>query len=292
MANSLTKIKDIDFKQTILKPLEACIDAQAQASRLAHEYMLTNMFQRRPNGDYAPVEMTFEFTNSKGHHVLHVPMLCLMPIPDLQIDDVTFSYIATVSHYERNKMTVNYNRLKLDESTETEKSMKGELQIKLTAGTADMPMGIAQLYQLLDTHYPTFNPLENLSYTQGVTAQTPNPQQDDSTPAVNQDQKEAIANLLPSLQSGGHLLHGTLNALSQENATVDIILKNVPKELVLSVVKALHSTLGLSLKESKSLVDNAPSTIMKTCPKVKARAIMAQLTATGAKIELANSQNQ
>ena len=141
--------------------------------------------------------MTFEFSNQQGHHVLHVPMLCLTPIPSLQIQDISFSYIASVTHYEKNNITVNYRRTPLEETTQAETAIKGEMQVKLTAETADMPMGIAQLLELLDNHYPASGNHENLTYFPIVTPEkpvvepvTPDP---DEPHVVTTEQKEAIA---------------------------------------------------------------------------------------------------
>ncbi len=298
MANSLDKIKNIDFKQTILQPLEACIDAHYQATMQAQNHLMTHMFQRRPNGDYAPVEMTFEFSNQQGHHVLHVPMLCLTPIPSLQIQDISFSYIASVTHYEKNNITVNYRRTPLEETTQAETAIKGEMKVKLTAETADRPMGIAQLLELLDNHYPASGNHENLTYFPIATPEkpvvepvTPDP---DEPHVVTKEQKEAIANLLTSLQTGGHLLQNILNNLLQtagtnaspnDKAIVDIVLKSAGGTII-NVVRELHESLGISLIEAKKLVDNAPTTIMTGAAKDAAEALKAALVALGAEVEL------
>lgn len=253
MANGVAKIKDINFKQTILQPLEACIDAQAQTTRLAHQHMMTYMFQRRPNGDYAPVEMTFEFSNSEGQHVLHIPLLCLVPITSLQIDDITFSYIATVTHYEKDKMIVNYNRLNLDQSIETERSMKGELQIKLTAEAADMPMGIAQLLELLGNHYPTSNIQEDSNFT---------PDDDQPQPPVNDDDND-----------------------NDDSKKYDVLLKS-PGAQKLEIIKKIKELLNIGLKDAKNLIDQAPCSIKENATKTEAEAVKAELVSLGATVEL------
>jgi large subunit ribosomal protein L7/L12 len=64
-----------------------------------------------------------------------------------------------------------------------------------------------------------------------------------------------------------------------------VILKEVGSEK-LKVVKAVKDTIGLGLKESKELVDNAPKTVKEAATKEEAEKIRAALTAVGATVEI------
>jgi len=71
----------------------------------------------------------------------------------------------------------------------------------------------------------------------------------------------------------------------EEQTEFDVILKEVGSEK-LKVVKAVKDTIGLGLKESKDLVDNAPKTIKEAASKEEAEKIKAALTAVGATVEI------
>lgn len=57
-------------------------------------------------------------------------------------------------------------------------------------------------------------------------------------------------------------------------------------ESKMAVVKAVRDATGLGLKDSKDLVDNAPSNIKEGVSKEDAEALKAALEAAGAKVEL------
>jgi large subunit ribosomal protein L7/L12 len=71
----------------------------------------------------------------------------------------------------------------------------------------------------------------------------------------------------------------------EEKTEFDVILKEVGPEK-LKVVKAVKDTIGLGLKESKDLVDNAPKTIKEAASKEDAEKIKTALTAVGATVEI------
>jgi large subunit ribosomal protein L7/L12 len=71
----------------------------------------------------------------------------------------------------------------------------------------------------------------------------------------------------------------------EEKTEFDVILKEVGPEK-LKVVKAVKDTIGLGLKESKDLVDNAPKTIKEAASKEEAEKIKTALTAVGATVEI------
>ena len=150
--------KGLSFKHVILQPLKACIDAQKEATTQAYDYFMNHLCHKKAGNTYYPVFVTFEFTTDQGEDlVMKIPLMCIVPVPMLQIQDVTFSYSATVTRYNSEKITI----LRPQDITKinTETTIKGDLEIKLRAETADIPMGIAQLYQLFGDHFTTDKPL-------------------------------------------------------------------------------------------------------------------------------------
>ncbi|MFA5649898.1 MAG: 50S ribosomal protein L7/L12 [Proteiniphilum sp.] len=70
-----------------------------------------------------------------------------------------------------------------------------------------------------------------------------------------------------------------------EKTSFDVILKS-PGGAKLAVVKAVKELTGLGLKESKDLVDSAPSELKKGVTKDEADALKKQLEEAGAEVEL------
>lgn len=71
----------------------------------------------------------------------------------------------------------------------------------------------------------------------------------------------------------------------EEKNSFEVILKSAG-QAKLAVVKAVKELTGLGLKESKDLVDAAPSEIKKDVSKDEAEALKKQLEEAGAEVEL------
>ena len=74
-------------------------------------------------------------------------------------------------------------------------------------------------------------------------------------------------------------------AVAEEKTSFDVIL-NSAGSAKLAVVKAVKELTGLGLKESKDLVDSAPSELKKGVTKDEAEALKKQLEEAGAEVEL------
>nr|HID12584.1 50S ribosomal protein L7/L12 [Anaerolineae bacterium] len=71
----------------------------------------------------------------------------------------------------------------------------------------------------------------------------------------------------------------------EEKTEFDVILKEIgPKKI--EVIKAVRQLTALGLKESKDLVDSAPSTVLEAVSKEAAEDAKAKLEAAGAVVEL------
>jgi large subunit ribosomal protein L7/L12 len=71
----------------------------------------------------------------------------------------------------------------------------------------------------------------------------------------------------------------------EEQTEFDVILKDIgPKKI--EVIKAVRQLTALGLKESKELVDGAPSTVMEAVAKEAAEDAKAKLEAAGATAEI------
>ena len=73
--------------------------------------------------------------------------------------------------------------------------------------------------------------------------------------------------------------------VAEEKTSFDVVL-TAAGSAKLAVVKAVRQLTGLGLKESKELVDNAPSEIKTDVPKDEAEALKKELEEAGAEVEL------
>lgn len=72
---------------------------------------------------------------------------------------------------------------------------------------------------------------------------------------------------------------------SKEKTSFDVILKSTGSAK-LTVVKRIKELIGLGLKESKDLADNAPKHLKKGISKEEAESLKKQLEEVGAEVEL------
>lgn len=72
---------------------------------------------------------------------------------------------------------------------------------------------------------------------------------------------------------------------AEEQTEFEVILKEIGPEKV-KVIKAVRDLTSLGLRESKEVVDGAPSTVLKAVPKAEATAAKAKLEEAGAVVEV------
>jgi len=72
----------------------------------------------------------------------------------------------------------------------------------------------------------------------------------------------------------------------EEQTEFDVILKEVPADKKIAILKVVRSITGLGLKEAKELVESAPKSIRQGLTKEAAEDVKKQIEAAGAKVEL------
>lgn len=78
---------------------------------------------------------------------------------------------------------------------------------------------------------------------------------------------------------------GAAGPAEEEKTEFDVILKEIgPKKI--QVIKVVREITNLGLRESKELVDSAPTPLVKGVPKEEAEATKAKLEAEGAVVEI------
>lgn len=146
-------IHDISFRYAIEAPLLACSDAQRQASDALLDYVQHDLLVRDSSGCLSPVYITFDFEKDGQVHLVRIPLMSLLPVSFLQIDDIRLHYLMKVTDFTKTSFKVRYTGM--DSSDTSEQSEDCEFDIRLRAGVSDMPMGLAKLYQMLSDELTT-----------------------------------------------------------------------------------------------------------------------------------------
>ena len=148
-------IKDIPFEAAVASPLLACNEAQTKLMADTFEHLQTYFDLREKDRVYLPVYEHFYFLAEDGKtgQRLRIPRMSLFPIPTMEVEDMTVNFQVRVTKISQNKLTVRM----LNEQTESSSSEKLNcyLNIRLHAGMADMPMGLAKFYQLCSDQMTT-----------------------------------------------------------------------------------------------------------------------------------------
>jgi large subunit ribosomal protein L7/L12 len=73
---------------------------------------------------------------------------------------------------------------------------------------------------------------------------------------------------------------------AEEKTEFDVILKSVPADKKIGVIKAVKAITGLGLKEAKDLVDGAPKMVKEGAKKEEAEELKRQIEAEGGEVEV------
>lgn len=151
---------ELDFNRIIGGPLSACVNAQEEAAQATLEYLNGVVFRKKDGDPYSlePVTVTFYFESAGMVNRLVMPLLCIVPVPYLQIEQVNLTFQATVteSSMRDNKLLLKAKYSAPGDSAEVTDVTKEEfkskrcIDVNLCVTTADMPMGISKLIELFN----------------------------------------------------------------------------------------------------------------------------------------------
>lgn len=91
-------LQAIPFSALIGGPLDACIQAQAQAAKTSWEFINAVGLTIDPEtNEKKAITVAFEYNNNGKMTTLVVPLIILLPIPYMAIDTVTIDFMANIS---------------------------------------------------------------------------------------------------------------------------------------------------------------------------------------------------
>jgi len=152
------------FGELLTAPLNACVDAQAQAATATSEYIQKVGFQYDPaTRVYRPVTFSFTYTTNEGVTRFTLPLISVVPIPYLQIHDVNLVFSTELSVEDGGQLKGKVSTDKNNQTVTNETySFKSDLKVNVNikASSSDMPMGISQLLTVMQNQI-TVKELEN-----------------------------------------------------------------------------------------------------------------------------------
>lgn len=91
-------LQAIPFSSLIGGPLDACVQAQAQAARTSYEFINQVGLTVDPiTGEKKAINVTFQYNNQGQLATLVVPLIAIVPIPYLGINTVEIDFLANIS---------------------------------------------------------------------------------------------------------------------------------------------------------------------------------------------------
>ena len=151
--DNIYDIENMEFGELLTAPLNACVDAQAQAATATAEYIQNIGFQYDEQEKvYKPVTFSFSYTTEEGRKRFTIPLISVVPVPYLQIRNVNLVFSTELTTEDGGELrgkisTDDKNKKEQEVSSSFKSSLKVNVNIK--ASSADMPMGISKLLQVM-----------------------------------------------------------------------------------------------------------------------------------------------
>ena len=166
--NIKNKLASLDFKHIIGGPLKACVEAQEEAAQATYDYITASLMEKDKDdvADFKPVMMHFYFIMNGSYNELSIPLMSILPIPYMNIEHVDLNFQAEVTFSDKSKSNDKYelkacypvfrDATNIDTTTQSDITVRQNIDIKLRASTIDQPVGISKLIQVLGNEMSRF----------------------------------------------------------------------------------------------------------------------------------------
>lgn len=261
---------ELDFNRIIGGPLSACVNAQEEAAQATLDYLNGVVFRKKDDDESClePVTMTFYFERGGVVNRLTMPLLCIVPVPYLRIDQVNLRFQATVTESSmkeeklelKAKYSVPGDSAEITDVAQEKFLSKRCIDVDLNVTTADMPMGISKLIEIFNNQlveikqYEPTEPALPTAPTEPIAPAEPEKPIEPAEPIepekpepnyniqlltkVSKSQKADIINAINSTNRTGKPITAAAlnNILKSEN-------KTIPIETTQATAKAIVQTL-------------------------------------------------
>lgn len=261
---------ELDFNRIIGGPLSACVNAQEEAAQATLDYLNGVVFRKKDDDESClePVTMTFYFESGGVVNRLTMPLLCIVPVPYLRIDQVNLRFQATVTESsmkeEKLELKAKYSApgdsAEITDVAQEKFLSKRCIDVDLNVTTADMPMGISKLIEIFNNQlveikqYEPAEPALPTAPTEPIAPAEPEKPIEPAEPIepekpepnyniqlltkVSKSQKADIINAINStIRTGKPITAATLNNILKSEK------KTIPIEATQATAKAIVQTL-------------------------------------------------
>ena len=261
-------LQAIPFGSMIGGPLKACIEAQAMAAQTSWQFIQEVGLNTNPEtGKKEVVNVSFQFMQNGHMAQLHVPLLTIVPIPYIAIQDIDINFKANISASSSNvseqssssdfsgnleagggikvgpfhmdaKMNASYSSKKDSKATQDSKySVEYTMDVAVKAGQESMPAGLAKVLELLGSALDVSDPEGTLE----VNARDLTLNNGKATLIVTYKNNKGIFEpnaITLSNDSTSGVISGDNKVFTFENPKNDIIVKAGNKEIHVNVMSA------------------------------------------------------
>lgn len=182
-------LQAIPFGSIIGGPLKACIEAQAMAAQTSWQFIQEVGLNTNPEtGEKEAVNVSFQFLQNGRMAQLNVPLLTIVPIPYIAIQNVDINFKANISASSSSvqensssqaldvgaeahakagwgpfsveaSMKANYSSKKDSKATQDSRySVEYTMDVAVKAGQDSMPAGLAKVLELLGSSLDVSDP--------------------------------------------------------------------------------------------------------------------------------------
>ncbi len=180
-------LQSIPFGNIIGGPLNACIEAQAQSAQTTWRFIQEVGLRSDENGKREAVSVNFEYVQGGRKLMLIVPLLTIVPIPYIAIDEIEINFKAQISasastsseksnstgmeagvsasarfggflNHGKVNMHANFSSKKDSKSTQESKySVEYTMDVRVHAMQDSMPAGMARILEILNSSVDSVN---------------------------------------------------------------------------------------------------------------------------------------
>ncbi len=185
-------LQAIPFSSLIGGPLDACIQAQALAAKTTYEFIKqVGLWEDPVTKEKKTVNVVFQYQKNGRMVNLVVPLLMIVPIPYIAVNEVTIDFMAKISAESSSvsqtsettsyggeasiggsvwgfklDFKANYSSKKDSTATASSKySVEYTMNVHVAAGQESMPAGLAAVLNLLQEGITTADPSGKLILT-------------------------------------------------------------------------------------------------------------------------------
>ena len=182
-------LQAIPFGSIIGGPLKACIEAQAMAAQTSWQFIQEVGLNTNPEtGEKEAVNVSFQFMQNGRMSQLNVPLLTIVPIPYIAIQNIDINFKANISASSSSvnetsssqaidagldvsakagwgpfsvqaNMKANYSSKKDSKATQNSQySVEYTMDVAVKAGQDSMPAGLAKVLELLGSSMDVCDP--------------------------------------------------------------------------------------------------------------------------------------